>query len=544
MNLKTNPFYLNEKEEKRVFDTLRSLTLKEKVGQLFCVLGTIYSDEELSKLVSEYNIGSVLFRPDPTERLIERYKVIDKVAKIPLLKAANLEEGGVGAVSDGTYFGWPMQIAATGDTECARDFARVCAEEGGATGVNWTFSPVCDLDLNFRNPITNVRTFGSDTDSVEKMVSAYVEEIQKQGVAACAKHFPGDGHDFRDQHLHATVNGLSADEWHRSYGRIYRTLIAKGLMSVMVGHIKQPAVEMEVDPSLTYEKCLPASLSKPLMTGVLREKYGFNGVITTDATIMAGYTQAMKRADAIPTTIAAGADMLVFSTDIYEDIDFMLDGIKRGIVTEERIDEAVTRILALKAVNMRGVKPEAVKDKAAVTKSCSDKAVTLVKNRADIMPVTPEKYPKIRLITLGNDFVEGERISDFATLELEKRGFVVEKYVREDDDMHGVGHLDKKRLTLYLANEETASNRTTVRPTWNPRHAMDTPRHIHEEDSIFVSLYNPYHLQDVPAVKVYINAYSPTKVNILSVIDKILGKSKFKGESPVDAFCGLIDTRY
>ena len=357
MNLRTNPFYLTEKEEKWVFDTLRSLTLKEKVGQLFCVLGTIYSDEELSKLVSEYNIGSVLFRPDLTERLIERYKVIDKVAKIPLLKAANLEEGGVGAVSDGTYFGWPMQIAATGDVECARDFARVCAEEGGATGVNWTFSPVCDLDLNFRNPITNVRTFGSDTDSVERMVSAYVEEIQKQGVAACAKHFPGDGHDFRDQHLHATVNGLSADEWHASYGRIYRTLIAKGLMSVMVGHIKQPAVEMEVDPSLTYEKCLPASLSKPLMTGVLREKYGFNGVITTDATIMAGYTQAMKRADAIPTTIAAGADMLVFSTDIYEDIDFMLDGIKRGIVTEERIDEAVTRILALKAVKMRGVKP-------------------------------------------------------------------------------------------------------------------------------------------------------------------------------------------
>ena len=544
MNLRTNPFYLNGKEEKWVFDTLRSLTLKEKVGQLFCVLGTIYSDEELSKLVSEYNIGSVLFRPDPTEKLIERYKVIDKVAKIPLLKAANLEEGGVGAVSDGTYFGWPMQIAATGDVECARDFARVCAEEGGATGVNWTFSPVCDLDLNFRNPITNVRTFGSDTDSVERMVSAYVEEIQKQGVAACAKHFPGDGHDFRDQHLHATINGLSADEWHASYGRIYRTLIAKGLMSVMVGHIKQPAVEMEVDPSLTYEKCLPASLSKPLMTGVLREKYGFNGVITTDATIMAGYTQAMKRADAIPTTIAAGADMLVFSTNIYEDTDFMLDGIKRGIVTEERIDEAVTRILALKAVNMRGVKPEAVKDKAAVTKSCSDKAVTLVKNIADIMPVTPEKYPKIRLITLGNDFAEGERISDFATLELGKRGFIVEKYVREDDDMHGVGCLDSKRLTLYLANEETASNRTTVRLDWNPKHAMDTPRHVFEEDSVFVSLYNPYHLQDVPAVKAYINAYSPTKANILSVIAKICGESEFKGKSPVDAFCGLLDTRY
>lgn len=544
MNLREKPFYLSDREVAWVEETVKSLSIKEKVGQLFCVLGTIYSDEELSRLVSEYNIGAVLFRPDPTEKLIERYKVIDKVAKIPLLKAANLEEGGVGAVSDGTYFGWPMQVAATGDTECARDFARVCAEEGGATGVNWTFSPVCDLDLNFMNPITNVRTFGSDTDSVERMVSAYVEEIQKQGVAACAKHFPGDGHDFRDQHLHASINGLSADEWHRSYGRIYRALIEKGLLSVMVGHIKQPAVEMDIDPTLTYEKCMPASLSKALMTGVLRERYGFNGVITTDATIMGGYTQAMKRADAIPTTIAAGADMLVFSTDIYEDIGFMLDGVERGIVTEARIDEAVMRILALKAVNARGVRPEAVENKAEVAKSCSDRAVTLVKNCANIMPVIPEKYPKIRLITLGEDNAEGEKISSFAKAELERRGFNVEVYVREEDDMHGVSGLDERRLTLYLANEETASNRTTVRLTWNPKHAMDTPRHIHEEPSIFVSLYNPYHLQDVPAVKVYINAYSPTKVNILSVFSKICGESKFKGVSPVDAFCGLPDTRY
>lgn len=544
MNLRTNPFYLSDCEEKWVYDTLAELSLKEKIGQLFCVLGTIYSDEELSRLVSDYNIGAVLFRPDSTKKLIERYRIIDKVAKIPLLKAANLEEGGVGAVSDGTYFGWPMQVAATKDTECARDFARVCAEEGGAVGVNWTFSPVCDLDLNFRNPITNVRSFGSDTDAVEAMVSAYVEEIQRQGVAACAKHFPGDGHDFRDQHLHATVNGLSADEWHRSYGRIYRTLIAKGLMSVMVGHIKQPAVEMEVDPFLTFEDCLPASLSKPLMTGVLRQKYGFNGVITTDATIMAGYTQAMRRADAIPTTIAAGADMLVFSTDIYEDIEFMLDGVRRGIVTEERIDEAVTRILALKAVNARGTRPQKVTSKETVTELCSNKAITLVKNRADILPATPQKYPQIRLITLGNDCVEGEKISTFAKHELEKRGFSVEIYVREEDDMHGVGTLDEGRLTLYFANEETASNRTTVRLDWNPRHAMDTPRHIHEEPSIFVSLYNPYHLQDVPAVKVYINAYTPTKINVLNVIKKICGESEFMGTSPVDAFCGLIDTRY
>lgn len=544
MNLKSNPFYLSDKEEAWVKDLLKNLTLKEKVGQLFCVLGTIYSDEELSRLVREYNIGAILFRPDETQKLIERYKLIDKEAKIPLLKAANLEEGGTGAVSDGTYFGWPMQIAATNDVSCAHDFARVCVEEGGATGVNWTFSPVCDLDLNFRNPITNVRTFGSDTEKVEKMVSEYVETIQKYGVAACAKHFPGDGHDFRDQHLHASINGLSAKEWHDGYGRIYRTLISKGLLSVMVGHIKQPAVEMDIDPTLTYGKCMPASLSKPLMTGVLREMYGFNGVITTDATIMAGYTQAMKRCDAIPTTIACGADMLVFSTDIYEDIQFMLDGVERGIVSEERIDEAVTRILALKAVNLRNVRYTPLEDKKKATRDCSDKAITLVKNIGDILPITPERYPEIRLIVLGNDQVEDKKISEFAKRELEHKGFKVSLYCREEDDMHGVGGLKKDRLTLYFANEETASNRTTVRLDWNPKHAMDTPRHVHEEPSVFVSLYNPYHLQDVPAVKVYVNAYTPTKINVTNVIKKLVGESEFKGISPVDAFCGLEDTRY
>lgn len=312
----------------------------------------------------------------------------------------------------------------------------------------------------------------------------------------------------------------------------------------MVGHIKQPAVEMEIDPTLTYGKCMPASLSKPLMTGVLRERYGFNGVITTDATIMGGYTQAMRRADAIPTTIACGADMLVFSTDIYEDIEFMLDGVKRGLVTEQRIDEAVTRILALKAVNARSVRYTPLEDKKRAAKNCSDKAITLVKNIGDILPVTPERYPEIRLIILGNDQAEDSKISDYAKRELEKRGFKVELYCREADDMHGVGGLRADRLTLYFANEETASNRTTVRLDWNPKHAMDAPRHINEEPGVFVSLYNPYHLQDVPAVKVYINAYTPTKINVKNVIRKLVGESEFKGESPVDAFCGLLDTRY
>lgn len=543
INLKGNPFYLSDEQEKWVNEKLNTLTTEQKAGQLFCVLGTIYDEAELKKLAQEYCIGGVLFRPEPTKFIKQKYMAIEG-GIVPLLKAANLEEGGAGGVSDGTWFGSQMQVAATNDTNCCKDFAAVCAEEGSAAGVNWTFSPVCDIDYNFRNPITNVRTYGSDPDKVERFALTYVETIQKLGVAACAKHFPGDGHDFRDQHLHPTINGLSAEDWHASYGKIYRTLISGGLLSVMVGHIKQPAVEMSIDKSLTFKDCLPASLSKALLTGVLREQYGFNGVITTDATIMGGYTMAMERKKAIPQSIAAGCDMIVFSTDFYEDYKFMLDGIRSGVVTEERLNEAVTRILALKAkVCFNKPSPE-LKDKRARTKECADKSVTLVKNIGDILPVTPERYPEIRLIVLGCDDLEGNSLTQTAKILLEKQGFKVEIYSREKDDMHGVKDLTVKRLTLYLANEPTESNRVTVRLSWNPKHAMDIPRYVNEEPSVFVSLYNPYHLQDIPAVKVYVNAYTPTKVNLEVALDKLFGKSPFKGVSPIDAFCGLEDTRY
>ena len=543
INLKANPFFLTDEQEKWVYEKLNTLTTEQKAGQLFCVLGTIYNEAELKKLVNEYCIGGILFRPEPTKVIKEKYAAIEGGA-VPLLKAANLEEGGVGGVSDGTWFGSQMQVAATNDTNCCKDFAAVCAEEGGAAGVNWTFSPVCDIDYNFRNPITNVRTFGSEPEKVEKFALTYVETIQKLGVAACAKHFPGDGHDFRDQHLHPTINGLSAEEWHASYGKIYRTLIANGLLSVMVGHIKQPAVEMSVDKSLTFKDCLPASLSKALLTGVLREQYGFNGVITTDATIMGGYTMAMERKKAIPHTIAAGCDMIVFSTDFYEDYNFMMEGIRSGVVSEERLNEAVTRILALKAKVCFNEFPPKLKDKQLRTRECADKGVTLVKNIGNILPVTPERYQTIRLIVLGNDDLEGKSLTQSAKTMLQKQGFKVEVYSREKDDMHGVKDLTDKRLTLYLANEPTESNRVTVRLSWNPKHAMDIPRYVHEEPSVFVSLYNPYHLQDIPAVKVYVNAYTPTKVNLEAALEKLFGKSPFKGVSPVDAFCGLEDTRY
>ena len=447
-------------------------------------------------------------------------------------------------MADGTLFGWPMLTAATDDPAMAEKFGKVCSTEGSSIGINWTFSPVCDLDLNFLNPITNVRTFGSDLSRVEAMTESYVRAVQSCGLAACAKHFPGDGVDYRDQHLHPTVNSLSAEEWYGSYGAVYENLINKGLLSVMTGHIAQPKVALDLNPGLSFEEAmLPASLSRTLLTGVLREKYGFNGLITSDATIMGGYCQVMERRLAIPASIMAGCDMLVFNTDFEEDYRYILEALADGRLSMERLDEAVLRILALKARVCQPAKNEPV-PAALWHEEAAHKGITLVKNtQPEKLPISPQRYPKIRLITLGKDSIPDGSVRELTKAYLEEQGFQVEDFDPFADKLHGTAALPAERLTLYMANYEQASNQTVVRVNWCPKHALDMPRFIHEEVSVFVSLANPYLLQDVPRIRTYINAYTATKTTIRLTIDKLMGKSAFQGVSPVDPFCGLPDTR-
>ena len=165
IDLKASPFFLSDEQKAWVERTLAGLSTEEKAGQLFCVMGGDYTPQTLKEMVSCGKVGGILFRPVKTGAEIRKdFAPLDEAAKVPLLKAANLEEGGSGGMSDGKLFGWPMLTAATDDPEMAEKFGRVCGAEGASIGINWSFSPVCDLDLNFRNPITNVRTFGSDTE--------------------------------------------------------------------------------------------------------------------------------------------------------------------------------------------------------------------------------------------------------------------------------------------------------------------------------------------------------------------------------------------
>lgn len=278
-----------------------------------------------------------------------------------------------------------------------------------------------------------------------------------------------------------------------------------------------------------------------MLTDVLRKRFGFNGVIITDATIMGGYTMTMPRERAIPTSIAAGCDMLCFGTDIREDISYILAGLDSGLLTDERLDETVTRVLALKAKLAENYPLPEVDAKAEQIR-CADKAVTLVKDTQKLIPVGPARWRRIRLVTLGMDDTYDGSMTDIAADHLTAHGFDVERYDPLADDLHGTRGLPKDRLTLILCNLPAASNRTTVRIGWCPKHALEIPRFVNEEPTAFISFANPYHLQDIPRVRTYINAYSATRAAIVLSLEKLLGYSPFTGINPVDPFCGLEDT--
>ena len=558
IDLRSKPFYLDDEGIKWVDFTLIRMSPEEKVGQLFCV--TVYNadDAELDGFYKILKPGACMYRALPKEQAVKFGNLLRSRADVPMLIAANLEKGGNGIVEEGTLVGSHMEVAATDDVSMAEKMAIVCAEEGKAVGANWAFAPVIDIDYNFRNPITNTRTFGSDPERVKQMGLAYTKTVQEHGMAATIKHFPGDGVDERDQHLVTSVNTLSCEDWDATFGKVYRACIDAGAMTCMTGHIMLPSWTKKLNPDIGDGDILPCSLSKELMTGLLREELGFNGLIITDATTMAGYTMAMSRKDAVPVSIAAGADMFLFTRNLEEDYGFMLDGVNNNTITAERLDEAVTRILALKAALglHRVQKPLSIDEANTIVgcalhkqwaQECADKAITLVKEQKGVLPLSPEKYRKILFYPLesaGGFFAVKEACHKVAE-KLGALGFEVDVFKpsqgmegRADKTSSVVGVYD---LILYVANLATKSNQTTVRIEWAQPMGANCGHYINDVPTVFVSLENPYHLLDFPRAKIFINCYSNNDSVIDSLIEKLMGKSDFKGINPVDPFCGKWD---
>lgn len=562
-DLKAKPFFLDDGQIRWVEETLAGMSDEEKIGQMFCPVGGNTQEGYLKEFVEEFHPGAMMYRPMPAKEIQKTHRILQDVSRIPLLLGANLESGGNGICADGTYFARPMGAAAADDPMQAYRLGAIAGKEAQAVGCNWSFAPICDLDMNFRNPITNVRTYGSDQKRVTVFVKEQLRGLREYGIAAAAKHFPGDGVDERDQHLVSTVNSLSVEEYDRTYGAVWKEVIEAGVLSVMVGHIMQPAYSKYLNPELTDEKILPATLSKELLQGLLRGRLGFNGMIVTDATPMVGFNTFMKRSEAIVTALNAGCDMILFNKDIREDYQSVRDALADGRLLRERIDEACTRILAMKAaMHLHTAKADGtlVPDEKALcavgctehkkwAAECADAAITLVKDTQGLLPISPQKYKKIRLYLLedraGSGFKDGDGVAGTIREKLEREGFEVDlfDYGKPDfQEMFEGGAADirgKFDLAVYVACIDTASNQSVRRIDWLHLMAADAPWFVQEVPAMFISVANPYHLVDAPMIKTFINAYTPNKEVIGQVVEKIMGRSAFRGVNPVDPFCGI-----
>lgn len=563
VNLKCKPFMLSDKDIKWVQENLDNMTLNEKVGQLFCLIGVSHDESIINEVLSNIKPGGIMYRAEKAEVIAKTHSFIQEESKIPLLISANLEEGGSGIGSDLTNFSSQMGVCATNDSKYAYMLGDISSKEGGAVGCNWTFSPVVDINMNYRNPITNIRAYSDKTEKVIEMSKEYMRAMHNNNMAVTIKHFPGDGVDERDHHLVTSVNSLTKEEWDSSFGKVYGELIENGADAVMVGHITLPNYQKYLNDNLSDGDLLPASLSKELLQGLLRERLNFNGLIVTDSSLMMGLYSAMRREEAVPKSIAAGCDMFLFARDLKEDFGYMLKGVKSGIISEERLNEAVKRILGLKAslglhkkkmqnnlkFNKKTIEKINFNEHRKLKEECIKKSITLVKDRNEILPINPKEYSNILIHRLeGDNIFSSKTLSLVLIEELEKRGFNVELFDAKNASIISLfspikEFKEKYDLVIYISDKKPVSNNTTLRLNYNSFFGADFAWSVQEIPNIFISFGSPYHLEDMPMIKTFINCYNNDDLVVKEVVKKLTGESEFLGKSPVDTFCGFYDTK-
>jgi beta-N-acetylhexosaminidase len=576
VDLQVAPFNLDDDAVTWVESTIAGMTLEEKIGQLFINHNNDYSPEYLDGVLEEFHVGGMRYRPGPSAAVQEHIRYAQSKTRIPLLVASNPEMGGAGSCDDGTFVSTHLQAGSHPDKAIARQMGQVAGVETAALGCNWAFAPIVDIHYNWRNTVISTRAFGNTPEIVVERAKEYFDGISESPTVCAMKHFPGDGVDERDQHVVTSYNTFGYEEWNRTYGHVYREMIGHGVQSIMIGHIGAPELSRHFRPGLADREILPATLAPELLQDLLRGELGFNGLVLTDASQMVGLTQARKRKDLVPATIAAGCDMFLFFRNPAEDFGYMLDGYKSGVITEQRLHDALRRILGLKAsLGLHRKSADQLVPRAealavigseahrAIAAEVADKTVTLVKDTANNLPITPETHPRIRLygISGGADFTRADPLAYLDTVkeELEAAGFEVHVF-KTADQREAAGetgmnfmrvlseeatgdYAAKYDAALVFANVKGFAQEAAIRIKWSSPMAAEIPWYVTEVPTVFVSLNQPNHLIDVPMVKTAIHAHAGSREAIRATIAKIQGKSEFQGTFNENVFCDSFDTR-
>ena len=549
------------------FPSAISLPLDEKIGQLFVVpaSGVYMSDDSKEfqtlrhQVVDEHVGGVILFRSNVYGAAVLVGK-LQELAKVPLLVSADLEAGLGMRFEDVAYGPWAMAVAAAGDPSLAGRVALATAREARAIGIAQVFAPVADVNVNPDNPVINVRSFGEDPADVARYVEATVKGLTEGGVLATLKHFPGHGDTVIDSHRSLPIVGADRSRLESVELVPFRAGIRAGAGSVMVAHVAIPALDDTPAPVLPNPPrpvdaigenvevetngTIPASLSAPVLTGILRTELGFSGLVVTDAMRMGGITSHFEPGEAAVRAILAGADQILLSSDTDAAIAAVREAVKSGRISERRLDESVTRILDCKRrlkLYEKGVPPVGGLSKVVATPADEDleaeiarRSLTLVREQPDALPL--RKGAKLLSLVVAD---EATLHGPAGTLDRELKARVPgAKILRLDPRstpeearaaVEAAKNADAVLVSLFVRTHSglgkisvPQAGRTAVLELL----ALGRP-------VVAVSFGSPYLLRDFPDLRTYLCAWGGQDIAQVAAVQALFGESAIGGRLPV-----------
>ncbi|MBO9542165.1 hypothetical protein J7643_16375 [bacterium] len=506
---------------------LGDLPLAVKVAQLFCLALPSTDPEACRKAcddLREHAWGGFIFDKRRDDRdLLDRLR---EAAPIPLLVAADLEMGAGQHFDEASCFPHAMAFGATGNPDFAWHLGRLTALEARSVGVNWVLAPVADVNSNPDNPIINVRSFGGDPQQVAAFVAAFVRGCEAHGAIACAKHFPGHGDTADDSHsCLATVNAnaerLAALEWVP-----FEAAIAAGVGSVMSAHVAVPAL----DPSGR-----PATLSAPILQGALRGRLGYEGLVVSDALIMGGVTGSFSEAETAVEALKAGCDVLLMPPNPKGALEAVLAAVASGELTEARIDEALSRVLALKQRVLAAtpdVETHALRHEAeTLARDVAEGALTVLQARPDALPL--DLSAAFHLVI--DDDGDAEAYAPWAEA-LRARSFAAPEVIRRESSAEELAMLASR---LRPGQPVLCAVFSTIK-AWKERIDL-APEHVAFLERLgamghavyAVSFSNPYLARQLPGAAAFVCAYSDHPASQQAALAGFAGEVPMGGRLPV-----------
>lgn len=531
-------------EAKWVANTMEKMTLEEKVGQLivcrytgrFVNLDSEYVNE-LKTLVVEQKIGGLILFAGDVYETARLTNTLQEKAKIPLLITSDLERGLGNQIDGATLFPPVMSLGAADSEEMAYRMGKITALEARAIGIHMTYAPVVDVNINPDNPIINVRSFGEDPEQVGRLAGPFIKGCQENGLIATAKHFPGHGDTAEDSHtILPTIKGdrerLDKVEIHP-----FKIAVEAGVQAIMAAHLNLPAL----DPSPN----VPSSLSKPILTGLLRDELGFEGIIVTDAMGMGGVTTLYEPEEAALMAIRAGIDMILLSPKPKEVIDALVQAVRIGEIPKERIEASVKRILEAKArlglykqklvdlelLDIR-IAPRAHLRQAEAT---FERSMTLVKNEDDVIPLSRENQ-NIAVLALSSD-PGGYFAGVTFVKEMKKRNSQVFEFYAEATTGQDYLELALKKargadILVFALFSRVRAKKGSVDLEMSHVHLIREAAKL-SKGVVVVSFGSPYFLRHFPEVDAYICAYRFADEAQMAAAKALFGEIDIQGKLPV-----------